>query len=101
MALSLLKPLSLVLVVSKVGGRKEMGGRLPVAQAPTPPVPEPTDAVVEFEVKECLNSVIELVMHRHYQRRLVDDRRKQKRKEKKEREKVKKKHPLLGGQKLG
>ena len=47
-----------------------------------------------------MNDLIDLVMHKHYQKELVDARRKKKRKEKKEKYRIKKRHPLLGGQKL-
>ena len=64
-----------------------MGGRPIDAQAPTPPVSEPEEAEVRQEVGDCLNDLIDLVMHRHYRKELVDARRKKKRKEKKERKK--------------
>ena len=75
-----------VFVASKVGGRRRMGGHSQAAQAPTPPIPE---TEIEDKVQLCLNDGIDLVMHRHYRRQLVDARRKKKRKEKKEKEKLK------------
>ena len=83
-----------VLAVSKVGGRRKMGGRPADAQAPTPPGLEDTEA----EVRGCLDDIISLVMKRHHKRDLVEARRKKKRKEKKERDRIKKQYPLLGGQ---
>ena len=74
-----------VLTVSKVGGRQKMGGHPAAAQAPTPPVAE---TEIQHEVQTCLDDVVNLVMHRHYRRQLVNARRKKKRKESKLKEKI-------------